>query len=378
MKVLVSDGAYTHTLSIVRSLGVREIPVWVIGNTAYDISFYSKYCKGKVFGPKPSDETAFSKFLCNLLRRSGPDLLIPVGFHSNRIVSLIKDRISGYVNAEVADYEIFEKVMNRRKTYELAEKLNVPFPKTFYPNDVRDVERLAKELKYPVAVKGMYEKGGGSVIGYPRDGSELIQIYQKIRKAYHHNERLPMIQEYVGPGNNYGFCALYQNGVCRRIFMFKELRSYPVTGGSSTCSISIYNVKLKEYAMKLLDALKWHGVAHVEFKEDKDRSLKLMEVNPKFWASLDIALIAGMDFPYFLYQIAKGEKLNFSEDYTIGLKYHWPFSKEVFNLMQDPRSFFRILSDSINPRVKSNIWLKDFKPNLIELKTTAFYLLKKL
>jgi predicted ATP-grasp superfamily ATP-dependent carboligase len=46
-------------------------------------------------------------------------------------------------------------------------------------------------------------------------------------------------------------------------------------------------------------------VAQVEFLEDeRDGRLKLMEVNPRFWDSLQMAIQAGVDFPRLLYEVA--------------------------------------------------------------------------
>jgi hypothetical protein len=121
----------------------------------------------------------------------------------------------------------------------------------------------------------------------------------------------------------------------------------------------------------MLDALKWHGIAMVEFRQDsRDGEYKLMEINPKFWGSLDLALAAGADFPADLCRIAVGETLQFTDEYDRNLRFQWPFSGhgDLFHLWTRPRSIFQVALDFINPRVKSNVWLRDFGPNLNELR----------
>jgi predicted ATP-grasp superfamily ATP-dependent carboligase len=57
--------------------------------------------------------------------------------------------------------------------------------------------------------------------------------------------------------------------------------------------------------VRLLKKLKWRGVAQVEYLEDeRDGVLKLMEINPRFWDSLQTVIQAGVDFPHLLYQIS--------------------------------------------------------------------------
>jgi len=62
----------------------------------------------------------------------------------------------------------------------------------------------------------------------------------------------------------------------------------------------------------------------VEFKWDTvENRPKLIEVNGRFWGSLNLAIQAGVDFPFLLYQLALGENVFGPADYRIGLKSRW-------------------------------------------------------
>jgi predicted ATP-grasp superfamily ATP-dependent carboligase len=148
--------------------------------------------------------------------------------------------------------------------------------------------------------------------------------------------------------------------------MWKEIRSIPASGGISTYSESIYDPKVKEYGLKLLDALQWHGVANIEFKLDKkDKQFKLMEINPKFWASVEVASQSGIDFPYLLCQMANGVQLEYSEEYDRNVKFHWLY-REIQHAMEKPNAIPRILADTFDPRVRSDIQPNDFAPHILE------------
>ena len=175
-----------------------------------------------------------------------------------------------------------------------------------------------------------------------------------------------MIQEYIVADSTRSFSALYQSGVCKRVFMWNEIRSSPATGKVSTYSESIYDPKLKEYGLKLLDALEWHGVANIEFKLDKkDKQFKLMEINPKFWASVEVASRSGIDFPYLLCQMASGVQLEYSEEYDRNVKFHWLY-RETEHAMQKPNAIPRIIADTFDPKVRSDIQLNDFAPHILQ------------
>jgi predicted ATP-grasp superfamily ATP-dependent carboligase len=153
--------------------------------------------------------------------------------------------------------------------------------------------------------------------------------------------------------------------------MHRRVREYPAGGGVSSCAESFYDARLEAFGRRMLDALGWHGVAMVEFRQDsRDGELKLLEVNPKFWGSLDLAMAAGADFPGDLCRMALGAKLDFTDAYDRNLRFQWPLSTsgDLFHLWTRPGSAFEVAMDLLNPRVKSNLRLNDFGPTLIELR----------
>ena len=84
------------------------------------------------------------------------------------------------------------------------------------------------------------------------------------------------------------------------------------------------HTQIKKITRKLFKGLRWNGVAMVEFKIDKRDNLpKLMEINPRFWGSLALPIYAGVDYPYLLFQLARGEKVKKVEQYKVGVKARW-------------------------------------------------------
>jgi len=366
MRALVTDGSYLHTVGIVRYLGKEGIDVSVIGTTRLDVAMHSKYCKKAVIGPNPGNEESWLSFLAGLVKDRSFDILIPVGFQTTRIIAKHRRELEPFVKIELAEQESIEIASDKERTYSLAESIGIPYPETFYPRTLNEAEELSLKLTYPVVIKPPFE-AGKQAMAYPRGGKAFLKSYRKILSELSLPPgRLPMVQEYVDSDVVLSFSALYQKGKCKRLFMYREVRSIPAKGGSSSYAQSFYDPEVKAYSTKLLDQLGWRGVAHVEFKRGSDSVLKLVEINPKFWASLDVALRAGVNFPYYLCEVARGKELDYSEDYDRNLRFHYP-SRELKHIRERPSSIPAIIVDSSNPKVKSNIWLSDFKPNFIEL-----------
>lgn len=377
MEALVTEPSFLSSLGIVRSLAKKGILVHVLGDSNHrglDVSFHSRYCTERIIGPSPR-KTEFVDFLVQVLEDRNIDVLIPAAYWSAEKIVKNRTKLDPLTHVEMVNAESFTVAASKKKTYELAKDLGVPFPKTVYPQSYDEVEDISTNIRYPAVIKPLDE--GYSHPSYPKNPEELLKTYREMCEKFSFSKgSFPLIQEYVAADITHSFSALYQHGVCRRVFMWDELRSDPPTGGSGAFSISTYNPAVKAYGLKLLDGLNWHGVANIEFRlDERDKQLKLMEINPRFWASVELAVKSGVDYPHLLCRMSNGEQLKYSEEYRRNVKFHW-FSRELEHLLQRPSSIPRIVADSFDPETKTNIQLTDFGPHVFEfalmLTTHAF------
>lgn len=375
-KVLVTDGTYGNVLDIVRSLGKKKIDVSVIADSPKAISFYSKYCKRKITFPEEIivRKTEYINFLINILREDCFDLLIPVANISTLLISENKNEIEKYTKVILENDEKIKSAMDKKFVYDLARKLNIPVPKTVFPLDIDNIKLYARKIGYPLVIKSRFEACYGHRVKYAYNEYDLLKKYKKIYKK---EKYFPMLQEYIN-GKGYGFFAIYDSGVCKGIFMHKRIRELPPSGGVSTCAEAFYDEKLYDYGRKLLDSLRWHGVAMVEFKKDvKDGKYKVLEINPRFWGSLGLAISAGVDFPYYLCQIARGEKIEYYNEYNRHLRFRWIF-RDVHHILQNPSSTLQFIGDFFKKNTKSDITIDDIFPTIMETKKFIKYVLRKL
>jgi predicted ATP-grasp superfamily ATP-dependent carboligase len=112
---------------------------------------------------------------------------------------------------------------------------------------------------------------------------------------------------------------------------------------------------LENHARALLDNAGWHGIAMVEFKVAPDGTPYLMEINTRFWGSLQLAIDAGVDFPWLLYQVATGTPPQTVTDYRVGIRLRW--------LLGDLDSLYLTLRDhSISLKAKLGTVLRFLTP----------------
>lgn len=369
LSVLVTDEHYKHTLGVVRQLGSANVRVHLMAHSPGALACASRFCTRIVNVPEPGLDAMLDAILREI-KVHQYDLLLPVGYKTTLAIAHKRELFCPYVNLEITDCRKIEAAANKFRMARLSEQVGVPVPRSFAPASWAELQRISRELSGPYVIKPQKESPGRSVF-YARDPVELLTIYQDNFSFDAGMDEPPILQEFI-PGYGCGFFATYQNGACKRIFMHRRIREYPASGGVSTCAESFYHPKLEEFGRQVLDALSWHGVAMVEFRHDtRDNTFKLIEVNPKFWGSLELALAAGADFPGDLCAMALGQDLKFTGEYNRNLRFHWPFScfGELYHLKSRPGSFFDVTLDLLNPRVRSNVWLRDLAPNLQELRS---------
>jgi hypothetical protein len=81
---------------------------------------------------------------------------------------------------------------------------------------------------------------------------------------------------------------------------------------------------LVERSERLLDAYGWRGVAMVEYRRHAGTGTPyLMEINARFWGSLQLAVEAGVDFPRLLVEAALGERPDPVTEYRTGIRCRW-------------------------------------------------------
>ena len=106
----------------------------------------------------------------------------------------------------------------------------------------------------------------------------------------------------------------------------------------------------------------------VEFKMDKrDNRPKLMEVNARFWGSLQLAISSGIDFPYLLCCLATGQEIDPPENYTAGVRSRWELGDLDHLLIRMKSNSSDIFLPRQSPakwRVPVNFLVDFFKPSV--------------
>jgi predicted ATP-grasp superfamily ATP-dependent carboligase len=323
MSVLITNGEDYIGLACVRSLGKRGIDVTAASNSRRAISFYSRYCcRGVVYPSAETNLGACIKFLLELVKNNDYKVLIP---GSDVLVTGISKRLDDfrkYVRVPIPNFGTIEYADDKSKTMEIGLKNDIPIPRTYCIDDVDELREIRDQLTFPVVIKP-YRGAGAAGISYPGSWDELIAVYVRTRSIYGPT----MVQEKIR-GQKYACVLLFnQDHEPRRVFVHRTYRQYPVTGGTTTYCRSVAredHEDMVEYSTRLLKALGWYGIAEIEFiVDERDGTPKLLEINPRPYGPIQLAVSAGVDFPYLLYRMALEGDVEKDFHYKVGVKLRW-------------------------------------------------------
>lgn len=321
--VLVTDGEQRSALAVTRSLGAAGFHV-IVGHTdPRAIAAASRYAARRVLLPSAEAEPeAWSEAVMSAVREMDIRAVVPV-----TEPSLLAALPSGLGDAVIAGptYAAFEAIRDKESLLERAAGLGIATPS----QHVMASPGEPPDLPYPLVVKparSVFEEDGQRVktgVQYARDAGHLRRLLADVPAAAYP----VLLQEYI-PGAGIGVFGLRWDGRRLATFAHRRLREKPPSGGVSVCSVSVdAPPELVASSWRLLESYDWRGPAMVEYKQAADGRAVLMEVNGRFWGSLQLALHAGVDFPALLVRAALGLPVTPVEDYRTGVRNHWEWGE---------------------------------------------------
>lgn len=302
MKILVLDGAQRSTLAATRSLGRSGHRVLVADESAASLAAASRYCAGSLSYPSPYRAPgAFLDWFGERAAQREFDVALPMTEVTTDL--LVRHRESWpHIALPFAPITTIDALTDKISLYTRARGLGVPVPESVIVSNQDQLGAAVERIGFPAVLKprrsrlwtghGFHSTGVRRVAG--RGELEACLALPEFRDE-------PFLYQRLVPGEGQGVFALYRSGEPVAFFAHRRLREKPPEGGVSVLSECCHpDPVLLQHARRLLDDADWHGVAMVEFKVSEAEGPYLMEVNARFWGSLQLAIDAGVDFPRLL------------------------------------------------------------------------------
>ncbi len=325
--VIITDGNQRAALAVVRSLGKAGFRCLVVSPSRRSLAGVSRFAVREVVLPDALvAPSAFVNALAALAREENAVLVIPITEPSVLAVLPERQRFAPAV-IPFADDVVFSMVSDKRRLLEEASALGIAVPQQSVVEDAAAAKAFdVSTLTYPVVLKPSRsvgeQDGQRSKVGvsYASNSADLRRRLDQCSPSV-----FPLLlqQRIVGPGT--GVFLLLWNGETHARFAHRRLWERPPSGGVSVyCESVALDEKVLMQSRALLERFGWRGVAMVEYKLDGASGTPyLMEVNGRFWGSLQLSIDAGVDFPNLLARVALDLPAQPEAPFRIGTRSRW-------------------------------------------------------
>jgi predicted ATP-grasp superfamily ATP-dependent carboligase len=334
---IVTDGFWRKSLSAIRALGKAGYAVTVLGDSVFTTGFWSRFttCRWRC----PSAATSAEAFRNSLLHRlqafagGALPVLFPMEDASLMLIAENVAEFGRFCRFLLPPWESLLVAQDKGETAHLAAQIGLPAPRSLMPANPDELIKVLADLPFHDAmVKPRYGRGAAGNVYNPVLPAEEWRRHWKRYGPLLVQERIP------AEGRGLGVSLLMDaDGICVAQFAHERLRQYPVSGGPSTDRRSILAPELIEMSLALTKKLRWRGIVMVEWKLDpRDNCPKLMEINPRFWGSLELAVRAGVNFPVLYARAACAESLPPPPSYSAGVRCRWLVPGDILRYLSSP------------------------------------------
>lgn len=327
--VIVTDGDERAALAVVRSLGAAGYRCVVTSSSRQSIAGGSRFVARAVRVPSALQMPGqFTEAIVDLAAAEKAVVVLPIAEQSLLTLLPVRAQLFPAI-IPFSDIDTFRALTDKEQLLREAARLGIAIPSqeiVRHPDDIglSDLYRL----DYPIVLKparSVGESGRARVKLSVSYAANAVELRRRLRTLPTSAFPVLLQQRVIGPGT--GIFLLLWNGEVKAQFAHERLCEKPPSGGESVYRRSIaMDADLRDKSRALLERFEWQGVAMVEYKRDCVTGQPyLMEVNGRFWGSLQLAIDSGVDFPRILVTLALGALPQHERmpSYRVGVRSRW-------------------------------------------------------
>ncbi len=322
-------GGTANALSIARSMGRAGVDV-VLAVSEKSPARYSRYAKAVV--PVPTNvhpgEFWYEWLLSERAVRWHGSVIFACSDEAVEFLAQQRYELAEHFLLDDSVPELQLALLNKQRTLEMAREVGVPTPNFWRVEHLDDLDRVRKQVSYPVIIKPIHSHLFRHVFGmklfYAFREDELISL---THQALSHRVEVMIMEWIPGPDHLLGSYYTYINRESRALFHYtkKVIRRFPINQGLACYHYTEWDDEIAEWGQKFFQGIGFHGLGNIEFKRDpRDGQLKIIECNPRFTAAQELLTRSGMDIAKIIYRAIVGKPVPRIETYRQKLHLWYP------------------------------------------------------
>ncbi len=308
--VIVTAGGTPNSLGVIRSFGRRGIRVVYIDSEPASMVRYSRYINQrlKCQSAWESEIGFIGALLAFGKQNNGKLMIVPTGDTDVVALSKHKHELEQFYYLPVPAYETAQKLINKKSFYKMLAGMQIPHPRTYFPENLRELWVMGLRIDYPYIIKPAYSQPFQAEFGRKNflinSAKELDRAIGRLRGK----DLEVMIQEIVPGREIYNFYTyLNRESEPLAVCGYDKIRQYPPDFGSGSFCESAWRPSAVRQVIDLLREIGYHGFAEPELKKDpRDGKYKLLEINARTTLQNRLAAACGVDMEYIAFLDANG------------------------------------------------------------------------
>jgi D-aspartate ligase len=294
LAVLIPDGETPHALKVTQCLAaVPGVAVYVLSSDPWALPRFSRHKRLFATHVRAERDIDWVESVLHCVDQWGIDVVCPVDEEAIRALSMHGRVLPAKVSiTPLPTTDAFDTAADKGLMAEFMLRNNLPTPPTILFQPQEAVESVLSRLTLPVLTKPR-KAGGGEGIEYWEDKNALREYLA----ARGRTDDL-IVQAHIN-GHTIDCSALCRDGEILAYTIQEALLPSPPQFAPSDCVRFIHNSEVYEITQRLVTALRWSGVAHIDLMfDEQDKTYKILEANPRYWGTVLWSLKVGVNFPY--------------------------------------------------------------------------------
>jgi carbamoyl-phosphate synthase large subunit len=293
VKILITSAGSTNGVNVIKALKEqKELKLFLI---ACDMNPLAAgfYMADKYFVVPKANNPNFIPTILKICKKERIQIIIPtfsfeLPFFAKNKAIIEKEGIK----MAISDYETFLITEDKLRTYEYFKKWEIPFPKVYTENEIKE-----KKVKFPVIIRPINASGSKDVVKV-NNWEELYFFKKYIKNNF--------VQEFV-EGEEYTIDGI--NDLKGKMITASPRIRLETKGGLAVKSITVNSPQMVKFTKKIVEGFKIKGPFNVQCIK-KGKEIKFIEVNSRFPSGgLPLTVKAGLNIPLILVKLLLGKKI---------------------------------------------------------------------
>lgn len=294
-KILIHEGGTGHGIKVAQCLAkTGDFQVEIAAESAHSASRFSRYVTRFHLLRAPANSPDGISQIKDIIRQRKIDVLLPI--NPGEIAAVMEEGfdLRSLVRIPLQpSTKAYDRAGNKENLSFFLEQYGLPHPRTIrYETDRGNFQTSLETLRFPVLAKPT-SSGGGTGIRLIDTPEILISFLE----ANSNPDNPYIVQEFI-QGRDYGCGVWCVDGEIQYHTIYKRSQSDGNSLEPFRGLIFVDHDPVITIAKKLMKELRWNGIAQIDLRVDEATGeVFVIEVNPRFWATIVGSMRMGINFP---------------------------------------------------------------------------------